>query len=458
MLNKKQILVIAVEIMLYLVIGYFAIRNTETEKMVHLQQIFFYVGVAFLFIHYKLSFIVFKNLFRGYLQDNKAAFYIVLLIIASLIAQSKFHYITTLWFKLPEGETHFFFRPQQYEYWIGAFNYVVLILSVFAYFLAGYLVGSNSKSKSLVGRKFNFIIVISHLFVILTFAFCEISIFKIELFFEQELPHKILYVLIFYLSCIILNYYKRVTPSYSFFIPFLLIPVILESYFISNKIKFSETFMSIVIAPYYLFVYDIFLGNVKLNYGSSKRIYMKRQLTSHYLFNSMNMIYSSMLTEENHKAREMMSKFIEQMKYITYDADKLKIELSKEIKFIRDYIEIMKDRFIHSDTINLEVNMPNELPSKKVPPLILLPPVENMFKHGISNVNKSKLKLDISIEDRKLILLTENTKKNLKAENHYKGKGLSILKDNLDFMYPGKHQLKFEEKDDMFYLYLSIKL
>jgi hypothetical protein len=133
--------------------------------------------------------------------------------------------------------------------------------------------------------------------------------------------------------------------------------------------------------------------------------------------------------------------------------------LSEEITNLKNYIEIEKVRY--SDKLKLEIRFPEVAENLKIAPLILLPFVENAFKHGVSKYpGIAIVKINMDLLDKTLVFNIENTKNNIagKSDNYSSGIGLVNVKKRLDLMYPEKNSLKIMELTETFSVNLTLDL
>ena len=185
---------------------------------------------------------------------------------------------------------------------------------------------------------------------------------------------------------------------------------------------------------------------------------LKAQIHPHFLFNTLNNLYGLTL-EKSDDAPDLVLRLSEILDYILYRCDAKSVFLSEEINNLKNYIEIEKIRY--SNKLNLDLNFPNEIPNLKIAPLIILPFVENAFKHGVSNFpGIAYVKTKVFIEGRNMIFTIENTKNENTPtkENYTKGIGLKNVKKRLDFIYPEKYILSINNLPESFSVNLTLQL
>ena len=126
---------------------------------------------------------------------------------------------------------------------------------------------------------------------------------------------------------------------------------------------------------------------------------------------------------------------------------------------MKNYIEI--ERIRYSEKLNLELDFPKQTNGMQIAPLIILPFIENAFKHGVSNFpGVAEVKTSIKLVENTLVFKIENSKNPIKKkeENYSKGIGLQNAKKRLELIYPGKYILDIEDEDETYIVNLTLKL
>ena len=185
---------------------------------------------------------------------------------------------------------------------------------------------------------------------------------------------------------------------------------------------------------------------------------LKTQINPHFLFNSLNSIYS-LARKNSSQVPEKVIQLSDLMRHIIYDSDVEFILLPKEIDMIRNYIELQNLRTPENEKIELEVT--GEIEGKKVAPLIFLPFVENSFKHGLkSGAENPFVKIKIEVSENNLVFEIENSKGKTSeiTDSKYKGIGIENVKKRLGLIYPNQHSLNISETENSFKVILQIKL
>lgn len=183
--------------------------------------------------------------------------------------------------------------------------------------------------------------------------------------------------------------------------------------------------------------------------------FLKTQIHPHFLFNTLNNLYALTLKKSD-KAPETVLKLSELINYMLYECRSDEVSLTKEIKFIRNYVDIEKMRY--GDKLDVDIRVSGEVTDRKIAPLILLPFVENCFKHGASeDLQQSWVKVTIDSHPDHLVIKVENSKAGTNGHTREEGIGIENVKRRLDLLYPEKHALKIINGDETFLVILSIQ-
>ncbi|MEL4308324.1 histidine kinase [Joostella sp. CR20] len=193
--------------------------------------------------------------------------------------------------------------------------------------------------------------------------------------------------------------------------------------------------------------------NIKLE---AELQHLKYQLQPHFFFNSLNNIYS-MVDTSPEEAKATIHNLSKLMRYLLYETNTQKVSLQNEVNFLEKYIELMKLRLTENTQVNYQFDKTES--SVKVVPLLFISLVENAFKHGVSATQKSTIDFSLKTTDKQLKFRTENY--NFPKSDFDKsgsGIGLQNIKKRLELLYPNKHEVKFEVKDDKFIAELNIEI
>ncbi len=179
---------------------------------------------------------------------------------------------------------------------------------------------------------------------------------------------------------------------------------------------------------------------------------LKNQLQPHFLFNTLNNIYG-MILEQEKEAGDAVLKLSEIISYMLYDGNHKTVALEKEIRMLENYIVLEKMRYGNQLDISFETRITTK--GKLIAPLLLLPFVENAFKHGVSNnPSSSWIRIQLHLEDDTLFFSMENSLDSNSGKKYQKsGIGLANVRKRLALIYPDKHTLQIVEEE-----YFLVKL
>jgi hypothetical protein len=188
--------------------------------------------------------------------------------------------------------------------------------------------------------------------------------------------------------------------------------------------------------------------------------YLKAQINPHFFFNTLNNIYA-LTNLDVSKAQEALLKLSRMMRYVLYENQKNETLLSKEVKFIGDYIELMKMRLSGKVKLTVQFDEPKE--NLVIAPMLFLPFLENCFKHGISSQKESEILIKMEIMGETVFFETKNDIFPINPDSpeaKENGIGLVNTKRRLSLLYPEKHRLKFgkDEATNQYWVNLTINL
>lgn len=183
--------------------------------------------------------------------------------------------------------------------------------------------------------------------------------------------------------------------------------------------------------------------------------YLKYQINPHFLMNTLNNIHA-LIDIDAESAKRGIVELSGMMRHVVYESTAERIPLSKDIEFLKNYIELMRVRYYQD--IDIRFNYPTNMPSSlTVPPLVLIVFVENAFKHGIGRKNRSYIYIDITLENHTLIARFENSVwHNGSTNNKDGGVGLDNVSRRLEHIYGGKHSLDIVKQNDSYCVTLKV--
>lgn len=188
---------------------------------------------------------------------------------------------------------------------------------------------------------------------------------------------------------------------------------------------------------------------------------LKSQINPHFIFNTLNTIYFLLEQKEDEKAKEALLKFSDTLSHQLYDYSKDWIDLGKEVEYLHNYIELQKMRH-DEELLNLTCLLPENVNGYQIAPMMLIPFVENAFKHSYISSGYD-IDIRLNVENGRLILATTNTVNpgkipSTKGRNQEGGIGLSNVKRRLDLLYPDMYQLDIHEDGKRYHVRLELEL
>ncbi len=172
--------------------------------------------------------------------------------------------------------------------------------------------------------------------------------------------------------------------------------------------------------------------------------FLKSQINPHFLFNSLNNIYS-LAYQKSDATPDAILKLSEIMRYMLYESNENLVSLEKEIIYLRSFIELQKLRFKENAQVILEVE--GQVHQQHILPFILISFVENAFKHGLATDPENPIHINISVFEDKLLFTIKNKKSNLNKDQTG-GIGMVNVKRRLDLIYPNQYKLTIENNTD----------
>jgi sensor histidine kinase YesM len=184
---------------------------------------------------------------------------------------------------------------------------------------------------------------------------------------------------------------------------------------------------------------------------------LKGQVHPHFMFNTLNSIYALSLKKPEDTSQAIL-KLSDLMRYILTESTKQSIELKKEIETLQHYIELEKSRFEHR--LDMTINIKGDINGQLIAPLLLLPFIENSFKHGANEmVDQVWISLDLLVEGDVLKFKLINGRNNESGDNPNSAHvGLQNVKRRLNLLYPNAHELRITEDTDTFVVALTLFL
>lgn len=182
--------------------------------------------------------------------------------------------------------------------------------------------------------------------------------------------------------------------------------------------------------------------------------FLRSQVNPHFLFNILNNLYALTLKKSD-LAPDVVLKLSEMMEYMLYDSDDARVPLEKELRYLQNYIEL--ERIRCGDHADIAFQIEGTLNGQEIAPLLLLPLVENAFKHGVGKQSeKAWLHGKVSLNRTTVEMKVENNKPVTSQSGGKGGIGLANLRKRLELLYPGRHTLQTEDNQGVYKVSLNI--
>ena len=183
---------------------------------------------------------------------------------------------------------------------------------------------------------------------------------------------------------------------------------------------------------------------------------LRSQISPHFLFNMLTSMVA-LARQKSDLLEPSLIRLSDQLRYMLYDSGKEKILLEEEINHIKDYVSLQQLRFGDDVTVNLEVI--NECSGCYIEPMLLIPFIENAFKHGIGMVSNAFINITLIAKENKLFFeVTNNYNPANQSKDHSSGIGLLNVKNRLELLYKGKYKLKIADENEIYSVQLKIDM
>lgn len=226
-----------------------------------------------------------------------------------------------------------------------------------------------------------------------------------------------------------------------------------------NPISFFETMLIFAVGTSVRLVTEWYKNEkvkkeIELQRVHTEISFLKAQLNPHFLFNSLNSIYS-LANKKSDDTTEAIVTLAELMRYMIYETNKELVPLQDELNYIKNYISLQNLRL--KDSSGVRINIYGKI-DHKIEPLLLISFIENAFKYGTDFNGKTDIRIRIEVKDNTLDFEVSNYVSIHKKDNQNSGIGLKNVINRLNLQYPNSHTLSFEEKNNQFKIRLILKL
>jgi len=349
------------------------------------------------------------------------------------------------------------------------FHVVLHLVFWIAFYLTAFVDprGVHPISKLNVNFLFDFHLIINHLFFIFFFYFNSNFLIP-KILSRGKKVHYSLLILVLFISILILSY---------FIFPFIRLPYEhlheRPSHLPSKEVMRINQTISLSIPLFFVLMVSITFRLMLDKYKQDKIIkerenehlktelsFLRSQISPHFIFNALN---SSIILvrKKSDLAEESLLKLASLLRYMLYESDEDKVNIQNEIQYLSDYIDLQKIRF--GTTVSIEKNIDlEEQVEGAIEPMLLIPFVENAFKHGTSVIDSPEIHIFIHKIQNQLIVEVKNKYvsnsevDNKNDKNH--GIGLINVKRRLELLYPQNHVLEIKDQNGWYSVYLSLEI
>ncbi len=187
--------------------------------------------------------------------------------------------------------------------------------------------------------------------------------------------------------------------------------------------------------------------------------FLKSQINPHFLFNTLNNLYALTLKKSD-KAPEIVIKLSEMMRYMLYECNERRVLLSKEISYIRNYLDL--ERLRQGKNVEIDFVVKGYVTDQKVAPLMFIPFLENSFKHGLNNqISHGFVTIEMEVGERQVQFMIENSKpERLPVMEHRRSGGIGLVnvRRRLNLLYPDHYTLQIMDNPNTYAVELAIDL
>jgi two-component system LytT family sensor kinase len=299
----------------------------------------------------------------------------------------------------------------------------------------------------------------------------------VPIIFSVILPITLV-AIFYYYKLIFLNFQRGKKKPARWFLALAISVIFLPCFIISAETNSEAAILAgLGIIAFMLFIlfpisklifkkYEDYLGQIttlthEVNQGSANLSFLKSQINPHFLFNALNTLYGSALTENAEKTSDGIQKLGDMMRFMLHENLQDKISIKREIEYLRNYLDIQLLRFGKEPNLELTIQIQEDFCEGEIAPMMLIPFIENAFKHGISTKNKSWIKINLRCLKGSIHLDVVNSVHPKKATDDPKdesGIGLDNIRKRLELLYPQTHSLTIVGNDEEHFVHFSLQL
>ncbi|WP_314510870.1 sensor histidine kinase [Xanthocytophaga agilis] len=187
----------------------------------------------------------------------------------------------------------------------------------------------------------------------------------------------------------------------------------------------------------------------------SELSFLRSQVSPHFMFNVLNSL-AALARKKSELVEPVIIKLSELMRYMLYESADTQVSLDKEVQYLQSYIDLQKLRF--GDDVKIIFEIVHPMASQSIEPMLLIPFVENAFKHGVGMIEQPIIELTLEANEKRLIFTIKNKVNQLFQEkkDRASGIGLANVKRRLDLLYPDAHSLEVIQQDTIYQVILEL--
>ena len=270
---------------------------------------------------------------------------------------------------------------------------------------------------------------------------------------------------LFYAVCILL-YCIAV-----FFVSAVLLAMFMEDEdFFFSFLGITVFILFFILAPVQWFVFkrlarnneELFVLKKELGQTEANVDLLRSQINPHFLFNALNTLYGMAIQEKADRTSEAIEKLGSMMRFMLRENTQEKISLVRDLEYLNNYIALQRLRTDTNPNIKIQIAIQQEVDSAvQIAPMLLIPFIENAFKHGISLREESHVRISLELKNSILyfdVFNNKHVRSDNDPEKHSNGIGLLNVKQRLQLVYPGKHELVIRETAHDYFIHLVITL
>ncbi len=238
-----------------------------------------------------------------------------------------------------------------------------------------------------------------------------------------------------------------------------------QMYFVQNQFYFFLYLFLVAVASTLFSIFNDWMVHQRDRIELESRTmqselnFLRSQINPHFLFNTLNNLYALTLKKSD-DAPQIVLKLSEMMRYMLYECNERRVLLSKELSYIKNYLDL--ERLRQPDKVDIQFEVKGHIFEQKIAPLLLIPFIENSFKHGLNNqILEGFVLIELTVDNQRLEFKISNSKAPSQPKSTHRksgGIGLVNVRRRLNLIYPGQYDLDIRNEPDVYTVILSLNL